>query len=161
MNWSYLIISWLHLIAAIFWVGGMLFLSLVVVPTMKGRTDPAQAQRWFLQVARRFRRLVWLAIVVLIFTGAFLLSLQIDLSAPPSKWPLAVIVKLLLVLLLLTTSVAHDRIGGPKVRTIKQKVILERSVAEGLIVQLSPWVGRLTTILGLAVVFAGVVMVRS
>ena len=161
MSWWYLIVSWIHLLGAIFWVGGMLFLSMVAVPLLKRSEAPDQAQRWFLVVARRFRTLVWVAIVILVLTGGVLLSQHLTLSLPLSEWPSTIIVKLTLVLLLIFTSVAHDRIIGPKVRNIKQQVSEEWTKSDRALVQAAPWIGRITTLLGVAVACVGVVLVRS
>ena len=144
-----------------FWVGGMLFLSLVAVPLLKRSEDPSQAQRWFLAVARRFRTLVWGAIGILVLTGAWLLSHHLSLSLPLSEWPTLVILKLALVLLLVLTSAAHDRLIGPKVRTIKRRLPEEWTTQDRAFVKAAPWIGRITTILGLAVVLAGAMLVRS
>ncbi|GJL60947.1 MAG: membrane protein [Nitrospirales bacterium] len=157
----YIFLSWIHLTAAIFWVGGMLFLSLVAVPLMKREVDPAQAQRWFINVARRFRSFVWIAIAILVTTGILLLSNHLDFSISLSAWPTVLIVKLVLVVLLIVTSVSHDRIIGPKVRTIKQKASAEWTSTDHVLVRIGPWIGRMTMILGLAVVLAGVMLVRS
>lgn len=157
----YIFLSWVHLTAAIFWVGGMLFLSFVAVPLLKSSADPAQDQRWFLRVARRFRALVWVAIAVLVITGALLLSNHVDFSASFSDWLPSVIIKLVLVFLLIVTSVLHDRIIGPKVRGIKQKASVDWSTRDRLLVRFAPWIGRMTMVLGLAVVFAGALLVRS
>ncbi|WP_454064913.1 CopD family protein [Candidatus Nitrospira salsa] len=157
----YILLSWIHLTAAIFWVGGMLFLSFVAVPLLKSSADPAQALRWFLGVARRFRALVWVAIGVLVITGALLLSNHVNFSASFSDWPSSVIIKLALVFLLIVTSITHDRIIGPKVRVIKQKAFAEWTGADRFLVRFAPWIGRMTMILGLAVVLAGVGLVRN
>ncbi|WP_447968633.1 DUF4149 domain-containing protein [Nitrospira sp. M1] len=157
----YIFLSWIHLSAAIFWVGGMLFLSLVAVPLLKRETDPAQAQRWFLNVARRFRSIVWWAIVLLLLTGVLLLPQRLSFSLPLSEWPIIIIAKLSLVLLLIITSITHDRIIGPKARSIKQKASVDWSAGDRILVHFAPWIGRMTMILGLAVVLAGVMLVRS
>ncbi len=156
----YIVLSWLHLVAATFWVGGMLFLSLVAVPLLKSSTDQAQAQRWFIGVARRFRTCVWGAIAILFITGTFLLSNHIDFASP-STWSSSVIGKLILVILLIVTSLSHDRIIGPKVRAIKLQPSTEWTSRDRILVRFAPWIGRMTMILGLAVVLAGVVLVRS
>ena len=161
LNDMYIFLSWIHLTAAMFWVGGMLFLSLVAVPTLKGSVDPVQAQGWFIALARRFRTFVWVTIGILIFSGLWLLPQHLQGFLPFSGWPTLVIVKLMLVFLLIVTSVVHDRIIGPKVRGIKQKVKTEWTSADHVIVKFAPWVGRITMILGLAIVLVGAILVRS
>lgn len=155
------ILVWLHLIAATFWVGGMLFLSLVAVPLIKKSSNPATAQREFVSQARRFRKLVWIALFFLALTGTILLPNVVNVSEPFVKWPSSVLIKLTLVLLLIVVSLAHDRFIGPKVRTLKHKPTSELVVGEKLLLRISPIIGRLTLLLGLAILFVAVVMVRT
>ncbi len=156
-----IILVWIHLTAATFWVGGMLFLSLVAVPLLKKDSDPSSAQRGFINLARRFRTLVWVALSLLIVTGGMLLPNHVDLSASLVSWPQAVLTKLSLVLLLIVVSVAHDQLIGPKVRMLKHKPSSELTVVERLFLRFSPIIGRVTMLLGLGVLLAAVSMVRS
>jgi len=94
-------------------------------------------------------------------TGAVLLGNVVHFSAPLSSWPPAVMMKLTLVLMLVVVSLAHDRIIGPKVRILKQKVSSELSIGETFLLRFSPLLGRLTLLLGLGVLLAAVIMVRS
>ncbi len=155
------IIVWIHLTAATFWVGGMLFLSLVAVPLLKKVPDPASAQREFIKLARRFRMLAWVALSLLLVTGSILLPNYVSFSEALVAWPPAVLIKLTLVVSLIVVSVAHDQIIGPKVRTLKYKPIAELAKAEKLLLRISPLLARLTLVLGLAILFAAVSMVRS
>ena len=155
------ILVWIHLTAATFWVGGMLFLSLVAVPLLKQSPDPASAQRGFVNQARRFRMFVWIALFFLALTGAMLLPNVVNISDSFVNWPPSVLIKLTLVLLLIVASVAHDRFIGPKVRMLKHKPSSELVIGEKLLLQISPIIGRLTLLLGLAILFAAEIMVRS
>lgn len=161
MNLFGIILVWIHLVAATFWVGGMLFLSLVVVPLLKTDPDPQSAQRGFVNLARRFRTLVWVALFLLVVTGSLLLGYAMNFSAPFSSWPSVVITKLTLVLMLVVVSLAHDRIIGPKVGTLRKKISSELSIGEKFLLRFSPLLGRLTLLLGLGVLLAAVLMVRS
>jgi len=139
----------------------MLFLSLVAVPLLKKVPDQASAQFEFLKLARRFRMLTWVAFSLLIVTGAILLQNYVNFSETPVVWPPAVLIKLSLVLLLIVVSLLHDQIIGPKVRTLKKKPIAELAKAEKLLLRISPLLARLTLVLGLAILFAAVSLVRS
>jgi putative copper resistance protein D len=160
MNLFDITLVWIHLTAATFWVGGMLFLSLVAVPLLKKAPDPASAQREFVNLARRFRMLVWGALALLLATGLILLPNLVDLSESLGNWPLGVLIKVSLVFLLIITSVTHDRIIGPKARTLKHKLPSELTVMEKLLLRLSPLISRMTLFLGLAILLAAVFMVR-
>jgi putative copper export protein len=156
-----IILVWIHLTAATFWVGGMLFLSLVAVPLLKKDPDPSSAQRGFINLARRFRTLVWIALSLLVITGSILLFNHVDLSTSLGEWPPAVLIKLSLVILLIMVSLAHDKLIAPKIRTLKHKPTSELAVVEKLLFRFSPVISRFTLLLGLAILFAAVFMVRS
>ncbi len=156
-----LILVWIHLTAATFWIGGMLFLSLVAVPLLKKDPDPLSAQRGFINLAKRFRTLVWMALVLLVITGVILLPNHVNLFASPGNWPSVVLIKLTLVFLLIVVSLAHDRFIGPKVRTLKRKPPSELVFVDKILLRLSPLIGRLTMLLGLAILFAAALVVRS
>jgi len=151
---------WIHLTAATFWVGGMLFLSLVAVPLLKKDVDPLSAQRSFGSLARRFRTLVWVALVILVLTGSMLLPRLVLIPSSPLTWPPTVLWKLFLVLTLIGVSLLHDQVVGPKVLTLKRKADGELTRPEQLVLRLSPLLARLTLVLGLAVLLAAVMLVR-
>ena len=67
------VLAWLHLLAAVAWIGGTVFLSLVLVPILK--CEPFASQRGALirAAALRFRLVVWVAIGALLTTGPLLM----------------------------------------------------------------------------------------
>ena len=160
MSWIYFILVWLHLLAAAFYVGGMLFLSLVAVPLLKTAPDSAETQLGFLSMARRFRTFAWGAIFVLLVTGTILLRGHVSFGESPVDWPGPVLAKLLMVAILLGTSLIHEFFLGPKVTTIKQKPPSSRSPAEHSLVKISPWLSRFVLVLGLAIFLIAVVLSR-
>ena len=104
---------------------------------------------------------MWGAIGVLAISGVFLLTGHVELTGQVSVWPPMLIFKLILVLLLLGTSIVHDRIIGPKVRHIKERKSIDWTQADRVYVKLAPWMGRMTMILGVVVALVGTVLVRS
>ena len=59
----------LHVIAAIFWIGGMLFLSLIIVPFLNMLKDPQEKRNVYRAIGPRYRAFAWLAIIILVVTG--------------------------------------------------------------------------------------------
>lgn len=59
----------LHLLAAVFWVGGMVLMLLVVRPVAGEQLDPPLRQRFLYEALRRFFVGVWAAIATLVVTG--------------------------------------------------------------------------------------------
>ena len=64
---------WVHLFAAIAWVGGLLAGFTVLKPSLRD-LDKGQARRLSLLVEVRFRLVALLSAVTLLFTGLFLVS---------------------------------------------------------------------------------------
>lgn len=156
-----ILLVWLHLLAAVSWIGGTIFLSVVLVPVLKREPFASQKALLFRTTARRFRAVVWGAIVVLLFTGPLLLHQGGIQIADPSGWPMVLAVKLGLVAILLLLTLTHDLILGPRVGKILQLPTESRTRFDHTLVVWSPWVARLSLFLALAVLFAAVMLVRS
>jgi putative copper resistance protein D len=56
----------LHMIATVVWIGGIVFMALVVTPALK---DQPESARVFAAIRRRFGPLAGLSLIVLIVTG--------------------------------------------------------------------------------------------
>ena len=156
-----LFLMWLHLLAAVAWIGGMLFLSVVLVPVLKRESFASQRALLFRTTARRFRAVVWGAIAVLLFTGPLLLHQRGIPIADPSEWPMVLATKLGLVTILLLLTLTHDLILGPRMVKILQLPSESRSRFDHALVLWSPWVARLSLLFALGVLFAAVVLVRT
>jgi uncharacterized membrane protein len=155
------LLVWLHLLAAISWIGGTIFLSVVLVPVLKREPFVSQKALLFRTIARRFRAVVWGAIAVLLFTGPLLLHQQGIPIMNPSGWPMILAVKLGLVTILLLLTLTHDLIIGPRVGRIVQLPTESRTRFDHTLVVWSLWVARFSLVLTLAVLFAAVMLVRS
>jgi len=60
--------DFLHLLATVTWIGGMLFMKLVLMPGMEA-IDPPQRGRLMGAVAKRFTVVAWSSTLVLLATG--------------------------------------------------------------------------------------------
>lgn len=104
-----LAIRTLHVLAAVTWIGGMIFIALVLVPVTRRLGDPALRARLVHQVGVRFRTVGWIALGLLALTGlGNLWQRPYLLSAPRLHW------KLGLVALALVLSALHDFVLGPR-----------------------------------------------
>jgi len=114
----------LHVISAIFWVGGMLFLVLVIAPYLKTLTDPTAKSKIFQVVGKQFRLWGWVAIITLLVTGPFILYMiygipvQKAFSAEvhSTGFGKALGLKLALVILIVLSAGVHDFWIGPRAR---------------------------------------------
>ena len=154
------LLVWLHVLAAVTWIGGTIFLSLVLAPLVRSHKAAPEFMALFRLAARRFRVVVWSAIALLLTTGPVLLH-QRGLSVlAPIGWPQVLRIKLGLVAVLLLLTVAHDLLLGPAVRRISAISVSARARWEQTLIRLASWVPRVGVLLALAVIFAAVVLTR-
>jgi copper resistance protein D len=99
-----LLVRFLHLAAAPTWVGGMLFVALVLLPVTRRLEDPLVHT-----AGVRFRAVGWIAIGLLLATGLVNTWLRPELLILTRFW-----VKLGLVALVLVLGVLHDFVLGPR-----------------------------------------------
>ena len=108
------LVLWLHIVAAATWVGGIIFFAAA------GRELRALARREgsnaFRAAARAFRDLSWIAVVVLLVTGAANLhALGLLQDFPGTIWDHAWLRwKLLLVVAMIVVKALHDFVVGPR-----------------------------------------------
>jgi uncharacterized membrane protein len=60
---------WLHLLAAIVWIGGQIFIVAVMLPVLRGALPAEERALLVAQVGRRFWNLSGLALLTLVVTG--------------------------------------------------------------------------------------------
>jgi putative copper export protein len=96
-------------LAAITWIGGMLFVALVLVPVTRRLEDAALRTRLVQDAGRRFRTVGWIALGVLVLTGIGNLLISPYLLR---DWRFHA--KLALVLVALGLAALHDFRLGPR-----------------------------------------------
>ncbi|MCX2726387.1 CopD family protein [Thermomicrobium sp. 4228-Ro] len=118
-EWLWATIRWLHLVALSFWLGGQLFLVLVVQPVLR-LTVPDRAQRLALTatLGRRYSPLAWVSLGIMIVTGLLLgthrgVQWTALLSWNPG-YGRTLAIKMLLVGIVLVLTVLHGRLIGPR-----------------------------------------------
>ena len=115
----YQVAALLHILAAMVWIGGMLFIAMALAPVMRGLQDPPGIGSRILGAgARRFRAPAWAALLVLVVTGIWILyerGLGADyiLTGTGSSSQL-LHVKVALVALVIALSSLHDFVIGPR-----------------------------------------------
>lgn len=112
----------LHVLAAMFWLGGMLFLALVGAPALRRIEPPTLRARLFDDLGTRFRTAGWIAVAILLLTGLYNLRyhgvLDWSVLRQGAFWRTgfgtALAVKLASVVVLLALQAVHDFILGPR-----------------------------------------------
>lgn len=101
---------WIHLIAAITWIGGTLFLYLVLRPALKRLLSPSQGFDILNDVSGRFRTIRWVSLVTLLVTGLANLLYEGGSARLESDWGMVLMVKLLFVAIVMGLSGINDYI---------------------------------------------------
>lgn len=112
----YLTLVTVHILAAITWLGGVLFLALVGAPALRRVEPPSERAALFEAIGMRFRVVGWSAVAILLVTGVWLLHvrgwLSPELLLAPAFWGSgvgrALAWKLALVTTMLVLSLVHD-----------------------------------------------------
>ncbi|MCA1957653.1 MAG: hypothetical protein LDL14_03875 [Nitrospira sp.] len=151
----------LHLLAAVAWIGGMIFLSLVLAPLVKSRKAAPEFMALFRSAALRFRAVVWTAIALLLTTGPVLLARRGMMLTSPASWSTVATIKIGLVLLLLVVTMLHDMVLGPQVSRVSSIPASSRTAWEKLVASTARWLPRCSLLLSLIVIVAAVVLARS
>lgn len=166
MHTLYLVSVWLHILAAMTWIGGMLFLVTVLVPMLRQPSMRDRAMELFNELGVRFRLVGWIALSTLVVTGTFnvvhrgfTLAQLVSGEAYRGAWGHALGGKLLLVLLILVSSAVHDFHVGPKAtRLAKENAPADQRER---LRRTASWLGRVTLLLALGVVAIAVTLVRG
>jgi copper resistance protein D len=145
-----IIIAWLHLIAAFTWVGGLIFVNVVLTPVVGRSGIPPHLIR--IMGMERFRWFAWGSIAVLILTGVYAILQSIPAASVfvTTPYGLTLLIKLVVVGLMIgitatNTLVLRKKVvgatagtPGPAMQTISRRlVVLSRvNLALGLVVLL-------------------------
>lgn len=155
----------LHVLAAMFWLGGMFFLGLVGAPILRRIEPPSLRQQLFNDLGVRFRTAGWVAVAVLLVTGFGNLYFRgwmhwNGVLGSSAIWASdagrVLALKLAAVLVMLITSAVHDFALGPAASRQEagspEALVLRRRAA---------LLARLNALLGIVVVVAAVRLARG
>lgn len=166
MRMLYLTSIWLHILAAAAWIGGMVFLALVLVPVLRGRPFGDVQTELLYRIGLRLRRLGWALVGLLVVTGVVNVALRgvgwhalWSGALGQGPWGHALLAKLGLVAVMLALSAAHDFWVGPKAMAL---IEAEPGTPRCRRYQRSArWVGRLMLVLSLGVLALAVTLPRG
>ena len=139
-----LALRFVHVVAAVVWLGGMLFIALVLVPVMRRLDDPALRTRLMQAAGVRFRAVGWVTLGLLLASGLGNLWLRPYLLELPRFQ-----VKLALVVVALGLAAVHDFVLGPRAG-------LPGAPPEARV--RASWVARANVVLVAAVVLLGLAL---
>lgn len=154
----------LHVLAAIFWLGGMFFLAVGGAPVLRTIHPPSLRASLFRELGRRFRLVSWGLLTTLLVTGLFNLHLRgildraVLLTATFWATPFGhtLLWKLAAVTAMILFSALHDFVLGPAASRLPAgSADAERAR------RMASWLARLNALTGIAVVLAAVRLARG
>ena len=162
----YVLSVWIHLLAAIVWIGGMAFLVLVLAPALRRMEPRDVAVQLIREAGTRFRTVGWICLGVLVLTGLQNLKsrgITWEIAATRVFWSAGfghvLAMKLGLILAILATSAVHDFRIGPGASTALARD--PASPEARRLRAMAMWFGRVNFVLALLVVLLGVALVRG
>ncbi len=161
---------YIHVIAATVWIGGSLTVALVLVPVSRRIQPPGAGPRFLREAARRFSRIGWVMLLVLVISGIGILDrsgIDFDVLTSSRFWGTEIgkvlAIKSSLIGLMIVMTYVHDFILGPRIADALEglepgkrpppQVAIER---RRLIV-----LARLNVLLMLSIAALGVMMFRG
>lgn len=149
---------WIHLVAAIMWVGGMLFHRLVLRSSLSGISPPAKGPDLLtgilVRMDSRYKTLRWLSLATLLATGIVLLIHEGGSARMESAWGAVLMLKLFFVLVVIGLTAIHD-VGMAPARPIPVGVSSEPSS------RAAGWISDTILALGLVIVFIAAYLVQA
>jgi copper resistance protein D len=162
MSWYYLNVT-VHVLAALFWLGGMFFLAIVGAPVLRAVESPELRRMLFRRLGEQFRLAGWIAITLLVITGVLNLWFRGLLSGAlqerafwSTAYGTALAWKLGAVVAMLTNQALHDFVFGPRASRVAPG-----SQAHARTRTRASWLARANAVVGVVLVFAAVRLARG
>ncbi len=95
-TWALTLAYWLHMIATVFWLGGLAALSFLVLPTVRKTLDTEHYLGFLTGLQRRLDPLGWFSLGLLTATGLFQMSANPNYQGAltfSNPWAIAILIK--------------------------------------------------------------------
>ncbi len=107
------LITWIHLVAAITLIGGLLFSQVVLTPVVRKTPSDSKAREIIRLAGRRFRTIAWVSLIILILTGAYQMLNESGSARIETAWGVVLMLKLFLFAIAFGLLLIHDFILDP------------------------------------------------
>ena len=151
MSSGYYITVWLHIIGGTFWIGGLLFLPLVLLPGIKDHPD---RKKLLLSIGSKFRVYGYIVLGIVFITG--LLSIYFkgitfsSQSFTETRYGALVTLKIILFVTMMMLSLFHDLLVDKKAGT--------QIPGDQNLKMIAKWTGPVLLLFSLVIAFIGVMI---
>jgi uncharacterized membrane protein len=162
----YYLSLYIHILSAIFWIGGMLFTVAVLVPISRHKIIAENRGTFFKIMGEKFSRISWILFLILIISGIT------NLTTRGFDWRLLFTahfwqtgfgyylgIKLIIFSFVLMISGLHDFYLGPKAALLMDTE--PDTLRTKTFRKLTSWVGRLNLLFGLLILYYAIRVVRG
>lgn len=94
--WALSLAFWLHMLATVAWIGGLVAVVILVLPAARKSLEPETYAHFLEQLQRRLNPLGWLSLAVLLATGLFQMSANPNyegLLSISNRWAASMLIK--------------------------------------------------------------------
>lgn len=98
-----------HILATIVWVGGMFFAHMALRPAVNQLLEPPQRLPLMLKVFAGFFPWVWLAVILILASGYWMMFFMFPGQKPLSQWLMAILGTLMGIIFVLIYSLPYRR----------------------------------------------------
>lgn len=94
--WALALTYWIHLLATVTWIGGIVAISILVLPAARRTLKPVDQLAFLEAMQTRLEPLAWFSITALVLTGLFQMSVNVHYDGflnVSSQWSLAILIK--------------------------------------------------------------------
>lgn len=122
--WALALTYWLHLLATVAWIGCIVSISILVLPAAGKALKPADQLALISAMQQRLEPIAWFCMSLLLLTGLFQMSVNPHYDgflSTSTQWSLAILVKHLLGIVMVTASAIQTWEVIPAIRRTLMK----------------------------------------
>ncbi len=138
------LLTWIHLVAASIWVGGSIFIGIVLVPMLKTLANTVEERTiLMITIGKRFNKIALPALAVLVATGVYKAQffLASPNTVPNSNYGMILMVKMAVVASVIVLFGIHVKISN-----ISKEQLLANDTSDSKVTKLRTkiiWIGRI------------------
>jgi len=119
--WTLALIFWLHMLAAVTWIGSLVSISVLVLPASTRTLAPVDQLAFIEAIRKRLEPVAWFSVSLLVVTGLFQMSVNPHYNgflSTSGQWSLAILAKHVLVSILVAVSAMYTWDVLPSIRRV-------------------------------------------
>lgn len=135
--WALSIAYWLHMIATVVWIGGLVTLALMVIPLAQRALDTQAYVRFLNDLQRRLDPIGWFSLILLVASGLFQMSASPNYEgflSVSNRWAAAILIKHIVFIVMVGVSAYLTWVLLPQLRRTAMR-LNEGSESEKLLRQ--------------------------